>query len=321
MIVVGGENLIDLVGAEAAGDAPAYIPHPGGSPFNVAMAAGRQDAAVAYLTPISSDMFGDMLAARLKDAGVALAGGRSDKPTSLAVVTLDNGIPTYAFYRSDTAERQVDGVFIDKSMPEEVRIFHIGSNALIDGGDADAWEAAFSEAKKKGILTSMDPNIRASLVTDGDAHRTRIKRMMKSADIFKASDEDMEWLYPGLSVDAMREACRGEAPGAAVVITAGGDGSWASSGGREFSTPAWPVPELADTVGAGDTFMASLLVWCSENGGTRDAMVEALGSAGFEQAVRRSAAAAALNCGHHGCVPPNAGEIDAALGTRPESTA
>ena len=43
MISIGGENLIDLVsGAAAANGLPQYVANPGGSPFNVAMASGRQ---------------------------------------------------------------------------------------------------------------------------------------------------------------------------------------------------------------------------------------------------------------------------------------
>ena len=42
MIAVGGENLIDLVSTSSKDGLPVYTAHPGGSPFNVAMAAGRQ---------------------------------------------------------------------------------------------------------------------------------------------------------------------------------------------------------------------------------------------------------------------------------------
>ena len=319
MIVVGGENLIDLVATPASDGAPAYIPHPGGSPFNVAMAAGRQGADVAYLTPVSSDVFGGILVSRLEDAGVELLGGRNDRPTSLAVVSINDGIPAYAFYRTDTAERQVTRESIGASMPKSARVLHVGSAALIDGDDADAWEDALAQARGNGILTSLDPNIRPSLVVDTDAHRGRIRRMMHSADIVKASDEDLEWLYPDMGIGDIRKICVDDAPEAAVVVTAGEADIWASTGGRAFSVPTHPVQELADTVGAGDTFMASLLVWCSGSGDTREAMVEALHSPDFEEALRRGSAAAALNCGHHGCVPPGVDEIDAALAMQEES--
>ncbi len=61
-IAVGGENLIDYVNRE--GVATAY---PGGSPYNVAMALGRLGANVTYISPISDDHWGDMLAETLID--------------------------------------------------------------------------------------------------------------------------------------------------------------------------------------------------------------------------------------------------------------
>ena len=69
MIAVGGENLIDLVSTSSKEGLPVYIAHPGGSPFNVAMAAGQQGVKSCYLTPISSDKLGDLLVARLEAAG------------------------------------------------------------------------------------------------------------------------------------------------------------------------------------------------------------------------------------------------------------
>ena len=108
MISIGGENLIDLVsGAAAADGLPQYVANPGGSPFNVAMASGRQGQKVAYLTPVSEDALGALLAERLVESKVTLAAGRVPHPTSLAVVSITDGIPSYAFHRNGTAERQV----------------------------------------------------------------------------------------------------------------------------------------------------------------------------------------------------------------------
>ena len=60
LIAVGGENLIDYADREGVATA-----HPGGSPYNVAMALGRLGANVAYISPISDDHWGDLLAETL----------------------------------------------------------------------------------------------------------------------------------------------------------------------------------------------------------------------------------------------------------------
>jgi fructokinase len=319
MIAVGGENLIDLVSTFSKEGLPVYIAHPGGSPFNVAMAAGQQGAKSCYLTPISSDKLGDLLVARLEAAGVMLAGGRSDKPSSLAVVSIEDGIPSYGFYRRDTAERQVSTNFLNHITPDEVQILHLGSAALIDGEDAQAWEAAFAKHHQAGrdgaaALTSLDPNIRPLLVADADSYRARVKRMMQHADILKLSDEDLHWLYPAATLEEGFEACMRDSKAALTVLTKGADGIIAQASGTPFEIPAHKIDNLVDSVGAGDTFMASLLVWCNHHQITSRSALENHSEAQIKQALQRAAIAAALNCQKQGCQPPSHQEIDLALG-------
>ena len=66
MLAIGGENLIDFVSVENNDDGlPSYTANPGGSPFNVAIAAGRQGQLFEYLKPISNDSLGYLLVSRL----------------------------------------------------------------------------------------------------------------------------------------------------------------------------------------------------------------------------------------------------------------
>ena len=310
MIAVGGENLIDLVSTSSEGGLPVYTAHPGGSPFNVAMAAGQQGAETAYLTPVSADRLGDLLAERLQDCGVSLAGGRSDKPTSLAVVSLSEGIPSYGFYRQDTAERQVTAAFLDDIMPQDTTIFHVGSACLIDGTDAAAWEDKYIRWHQSGRLTSFDPNVRPSLVCDAHSYRQRIRRMMQETDILKLSDEDLLWLYPDTDFQMACSACFADSPAALTIITCGAEGVIARHGQVSVRLPAYPVGTLVDTVGAGDTFMASVLVWCMDNHLTSRADLETLSGQQLHDVLGRAATAAALNCRKQGCQPPTKAEID-----------
>ena len=97
MIVVGGEMLVDLVPVPGAPDAqdvqeapgPDLRPHLGGGPFNVAIAAGRQGAEVAFLSRLSTDAYGLAGLARLAEAGVdASLVQLGEEPTTLAVTQL-----------------------------------------------------------------------------------------------------------------------------------------------------------------------------------------------------------------------------------------
>ena len=305
MISVGGENLIDLVsGAMAANGLPQYVANPGGSPFNVAMAASRQGQEVAYLTPVSEDALGDLLADRLVQSHVTLVAPRMPHPTSLAVVSITDCIPSYAFHRNGTAERQVTMDSLQRDMPSATTLFHVGSLGLIDGDDANTWERFFAECQARGLMTSLDPNVRPGLINDRDSYVARIRRMMRHADIFKLSDEDLEWLYPDRSLDAALAACRADCDAVLFILTLGEAGSRAFLGDIEISEDAPPVDNLVDTVGAGDTFMASILSWVvAHDLASRDALA-GIDADRLRTAIHRAAAAAAINCGRSGCNPP-----------------
>ena len=310
MIAVGGENLIDLVSGDAAANGlPHYVANPGGSPFNVAMAAGRQGQNVAHLTPVSEDALGDLLADRLVQSHVRLVAPRVPHPTSLAVVSITDGIPSYAFHRNGTAERQVTKDSLQRNMPASTRIFHVGSLALIDGDDADTWETVFADCQQRGVMTSMDPNVRPGLISDSEGYVARIKRMMRHADIFKLSDEDLEWLYPDRPIEDALADCRADCGAVLFILTLGGAGSRAFLGDIELQADAPAVENLVDTVGAGDTFMASILSWVIENDLAARTALAAIDEDALRAVIRRAGAAAAINCGRSGCNPPWRNEL------------
>lgn len=308
VICVGGENLIDHVTRDGEVSALA-----GGSPFNVAMALGRQQADVHYLTPISTDTWGDMLADALLASGVTLSGGRVDAPTTLARVTVTKGIPSYVFERDGTAERRVTAASLAAAMPDGTGALHTGSLALTDGDDADAWEETCKTAHTAGTVVSLDPNVRLSVITDLDTYRARIFRMMKAVHILKLSDEDLEGLCPDMPQDDALAHVRSETSAALLVMTKGPEGAIAMRGDLTVTIPAPPVPGLVDTVGAGDTFMATLLARLAQTGALAPGALETLDAVQVEALIRRAGMAAAINCSRAGCNPPTLQDLDAAM--------
>ncbi len=67
MILCCGEALIDLVPHKDASGADVFLPIPGGSPFNTAVALGRLGVDVGFFGGISTDFFGDVLVSHLGD--------------------------------------------------------------------------------------------------------------------------------------------------------------------------------------------------------------------------------------------------------------
>src|SRR6056300_673662 len=115
-------------------------------------------------------------------------------------------------------------------MAKDTILFKVGARGLIEGGDAKAWEDKFVHWHRSGRLTSLDPNVRPSLISDADGYRRRIRSMMGSADILKLSDEDLLWLYPEHDFEAACLACFADSKAALTVSTKGADGVVAKSG-------------------------------------------------------------------------------------------
>ena len=303
MIVVGGENLIDYVQVSEEDDLPVYRAIPGGSCYNVAIAAARQGQEVSYITPISKDSLGNILATRLETDNVRVFAPRVDAPTSLAVVSIKNSKPSYQFYRDGTAERQISLQLLSEITPYSTRIFHIGSIALIDGEDADLWEQKFCELARQGVITSLDPNIRELLVKNKKQYLDRLERMSKCANILKLSDEDLSYMRPEDSLgDAFTEICR-TSEAEIVVLTMGAKGARVKAGEFSFKVSAAVCDPLVDTVGAGDTFMGTILAEINE----KKASAATLSNIAKDELVyimKRAAKDAALSCETVGCNPP-----------------
>ena len=304
---VGGENLIDHVTND--GQVSAKV---GGSPFNVAMGLGRLGADVFYVSPISTDPWGGKLASTLSASGVKLSGRRVDLPTTMARVEVTNGHPSYRFEREGTAERAVDLDWIDARIAGADAV-HTGSLTLTKGEDAEAWVLALASAFSRKQFVSVDPNVRMSVVEDADAYRARILTVCGSAHFIKLSDEDLAALFPAQSEATAIAALRDIASAELIVLTSGAQGASAFLGSFRVEIDAAPVPSLIDAVGAGDTFMATLLWALSANGCLHPSKLKELRLDLLRAILVQASIAAAINCGREGCDPPTAAELEGAL--------
>ena len=299
-----GEALIDFVPLTANGET-VFAPRNGGSPYNAAKAAARQGADVAFLGALSTDLFGDRLAEELVGEGIDTAWTpRLPNPTTLAFVELEAGEPRYAFFNAATATRMTD----PKDNVAEGDILHVGSISLIDQPGADNI-ANFALKHADRVVLSVDPNARPVMTTDVDDWRRRLLKLIDVAGIVKLSDEDLEFLVPGVAAEEFADGLIGKGV-ALVVVTAGADGAFAKSATAHVEVPGRRV-RMVDAVGAGDTVTGAILAQlarrrlCSKDG------IAALDAKGLREILVLAIASAALNCTRSGCNPPSLEEAKA----------
>ncbi len=192
---------------------------------------------------------------------------------------------------------------LNEITPASVKIFHVGSIALIDGQDADLWERKFCQLGKQGVITSLDPNIRELLVKNKQQYLDRLKRMSKYANILKLSDEDFNYMVPEASLDdAFDEICK-TTDAEIIVLTMGEKGACVKTGEFSFKVSAAFCDPLVDTVGAGDTFMGTVLAEINEKN-VSAATLSNISQNELVNIIERASKAAALNCETAGCNPP-----------------
>jgi fructokinase len=306
MILISGEALIDLIpDPEADGRYDAVL---GGSPYNVAIGLARLGGRASFISRLSADANGEALAAALAAAGVDLSlAARDLRPTTLAFVmrgTAQTG-SRYSFYLDGTA---YDGAWPFPAIwPQEVKHLHVGSFSAVERHGA-AVVAAMDAARAQASV-SFDPNIRPFVTPDRDAVRGLVERQVGLADVVKASEEDLEWLYPGRAVEDSLQVWAGMGP-QFVIATLGGEGAVGCLGGERIAIAPRKVT-VVDTVGAGDSFMSSLLFAMERDGalgvGAPKPTVEKLAAWGDF-----AAAASAITCTRKGSNPPTLAEVEAA---------
>jgi fructokinase len=308
-----GEALIDFVPVPAPDGGPAYAPRCGGSPFNAAKAAALAGAEVGFLGALSTDLFGEMLAADLAHHSIdTSAAPRLPAPTTLAFVDLQRGEPRYAFFNEGTATRRV-APDATAFAPGPGDVVDVGSISLIDLPGADAI-ADFAEAVAGRATVAIDPNARPGMTPDLDAWRQRIRRILRVATIVRLSAEDLAALAPGTAPAAF--AAERLAGGAGlVVVTHGADGAEAWTAAAHVRVPGHRVA-VVDTVGAGDTLMGTLLAQLAAGGHTEGTALRGLPGEALSAALGRAVAAAALNCMASGCAPPTPDAVAAFLKER-----
>ena len=319
MITVVGESLIDVVH------------HPdgrvqrsaGGSPANVALGLARLGQDVQLLTSFGADDDGRLLRETLTRDGVQVHATTSTATSTATAHLDDSGAATYTFNLvNDPADDPADdpleagGGMSGTStslLSKPGTCLHTGSLAALSPASRNRIHRLLVDAKPR-TATSFDPNCRPTLMGSAEQARTAVEDYLGLSDIVKVSDEDLAWLYPGKDPHDVARHWLTRGP-ALVVLTLGSRGCFATTRTCETHVPSLTV-DVADTVGAGDSFTAALLDTLDTLdvlGAEASNKLPELSVADLESVLLRAVSAAALTCSRPGANPSTTAELDAVL--------
>jgi fructokinase len=319
-VATAGEALIDFI-ANADGR---FEPCLGGAVYNLTRAIARQGVATMYLNPLSRDRFGRRLAQGLLDDGVHLAVPQAVvNVTSLAVVNVnEQGHPDYAFYREGVADRATSADALTQACGPLHNLSLVCTGALaLSPDDAAVYLPWLAAQRQAGRTVVIDANLRPSVMPDLAVYRSHVMTSLQYADVIKASDEDLLCLeLPGDDALAQAKSLLQGTRARVMALTLGGAGAvLLTRQGQMFAARELEPIAVVDTVGAGDCFLAGLVVAMLAHQLPADWGSGEVSEYVVRQLLTSAIASATLCVMRRGCAPPTREEVLARLAQSPYS--
>ena len=227
----------------------------GGAPANFAYHAGQFGLDTLAISAVGEDQLGDETLSALKEKGLKYIMPRVPFPTGTVQVELDaQGVPAYEI-REGVAW---DNIPFTSEMEKVAR----SCKAVCWGSLAQRHEVSrntihrFLDATPPTCLKIFDINLRQTFY-DEEVIRASLKR----CNILKINDEELVTIgrlfgYPGLDMSNKCWLILGKYNLDMLVLTCGVNGSYVFKPGA-MTFIETPKVDVADTVGAGDSFTAS----------------------------------------------------------------
>lgn len=228
----------------------------GGAPANFAYHASQFGFDAMAVSAVGNDALGDLALKTFDDNGLKYIIPRVPYPTGTVNISLDaGGVPSYTF-TPDVAWDHIPFTPEMEAIAKEARAVCFGSLAQRSEASRKTIHQ-FLSATPADCLKIFDINLRSNFY-----NKEIIRENMQQANILKINDEELVTIgrlfdYPGLD---MEEKCRlllRRYHFKMVVLTCGTNGSYVFVPDGETSFMPTPKVEVADTVGAGDSFTAA----------------------------------------------------------------
>ena len=227
---------------------------PGGAPMNVAMHLRQQGVDVAFASRIGEDASGDELAEYLKSNQLfsELIQRDPQLPTCEVTVELDDKQQaTYVIPEPVSWDNiQADAALVQSAIDASAIIF--GSLACREETTRDTLLNVLDETR---ALTVFDVNLRAPHYT-----LSTIETLTARADVVKMNEDEAALLIGG-SVHDLKDQInefRSKYHTKTICVTRGEHGAIVWHDHEFYENPGCPV-QVGDTVGAGDSFLATFI--------------------------------------------------------------
>jgi 2-dehydro-3-deoxygluconokinase len=245
----------------------------GGAELNTAVALARLGRSAAWVSRLTDNPLGRLIANRAREAGVCTEHVVWTNEDRVGLYFLELGAaPRASGVLYDRKGAAIAGVVPGMLLWPEIfrgaRWFHVtGITPALSPGAAQATRDALQAARAAGLTTSIDLNYRVKLWGQAEAGRT-MSELMAYCDVLVTTEEDTQRVF-GIQGQDYAAVCAQLArrfPLRVVAVTLRDNplvwkNSWTAiawQDGRVLQTRSYEV-EIVDRLGAGDSFAAGLI--------------------------------------------------------------
>ena len=263
----------------------------GGAPANFAYHAGQflgQEETLA-ISALGEDKLAEETVKSLEEHGLKYLMPRVPYPTGTVQVSLDEqGIPTYDI-KENVAWDNIPFNADIQAVARQCRAVCFGSLAQRNIVSRETIHR-FLDLTPKDCVKIFDINLRQQFYS-----KEVIQESLRRCNILKINDEELVLIgrmfdYPGLDIENKCWLILGKYNLDMLVLTCGTNGSYVFTPGQ-MSFQETPKVEVADTVGAGDSFTGS---FCAA----------ILGGKTVAEAHKLAVQVSAYVCTQNGAMPP-----------------
>jgi 2-dehydro-3-deoxygluconokinase len=245
----------------------------GGAELNTAVALARLGHKSAWVSRLTDNPLGRLIANRAREAGVDTRHVQFTKDDRVGLYFLEFGAAPRAssvlYDRKDAAIAHVKpGTIKWNEVFSGAKCFHVtGITPALSPSAAETTREALQAARSAGVRISIDLNYRNKLWSPAEAGRW-MREFMQTCDVLITTEEDVAKVFGITAEDdaAVARRLTQEFPVKVVAITLRDNplvwrNTWtaiAYRGGDLFKTRSYEV-EIVDRLGAGDSFAAGLI--------------------------------------------------------------
>lgn len=239
----------------------------GGAESNVAIALARLGHSAGWFSKLGDDEFGRYIKSTIMGEEVDVSRVTIDPKRTTGILFKERFStvnPNVYYYRKGSAASHLKIEDLDMDYISKAKILHVtGISLALSDEMREAVFFAVTEARKRGVLISFDPNIRLKLWSKEEARETILK-MVQLTDILFPGKEEAELLLGLTESEEIADSFMNLGV-KTVALKLGKSGCYVKNNETEAFVHGYTVDHPVDTVGAGDGYAAGFLSGYLEN--------------------------------------------------------